>query len=208
MMLFEVAHPAGAFTAEDRDLLVRRIFDVALDDDHAPEETMRRARAMWHIGFRELHGWRTGDGPPAPDAAPPVIVTITVPEAWRAEVSRHMIGLVRAAVKRLDTTRGWARRDGDLWVNVLGVPDGSIGVDGKASTAEDVVVAMTEDYRAARAAGTAAPVPEGTLVDPMCGMLVRPGKGAITLDHDGATVGFCALGCRDAYVRMHDLEVV
>lgn len=206
-MLIEIAHPAGALPAADRDLLVRRILDVTLDPNHAPEETMRRARAMTHVTFRELHDWRTGDGPLDPDAAPPLLVTVTVPAAWREETARHLTGVVRAAVNRLDTTHGRQRRGGHLWVNVLGVPDGSIGLNGKASTADDVLAYLTEDYRAARAAGTAEPVPDGMLVDPVCGMLVRPGKAAITLDHDGATVGFCALGCRDAYARMHELEV-
>jgi hypothetical protein len=166
---------------------------------------MRRARAMTHIAFRELHGWYTGDGPLAPDSVPPVIATITVAEAWREEMSRHAISVLRSAVHRLDTTRGWKRRGGDLWVIVQGVPDGSIGLDGRASTAEDVLAYMTEEFRAAQAAGRASPAPAGTLLDPICGMFVHLGRASITLDHDGATMGFCSLGCRDAYVREHAL---
>jgi len=132
MILVEIAHPAGAFTAQDRDGLAGRVRDAFLTGERAPEETMRRARAMTHIAFCELHGWHTGDGPLDPDAVPPVIVTVTVPETWRAETSRHMISVVRSAVHRLDSTRGWERRGGDLWVTVKGVLDGSIGLNGKA----------------------------------------------------------------------------
>lgn len=204
MMLIEVAHPAGALRSADRELLTDRILTVLLTTDHAPEETMRRARSMTHVAFRELHGWHTGDGPLASGAVPPMIITITVPELWREEVSRHTIGAIRAAVRRLDVTRGWHRNGGDLWVNVLGIPDGSIGLNGKATDADGVLDFMTEDFRTAQASGAAMPVPDGMLVDPICGMLVRPGKESITLEEDDATIGFCALGCRDAYVRQRD----
>lgn len=207
MILIEIAHPAGAFTEQDRDLLAGRVRDALLAVEHAPEETMRRARAMTHVAFRELHGWHTGDGPLAPGSTPPVLLTITVPEAWRAEISRHAISVLRAAVHRLDRVRGWKRRGGDLWVTVHGVPDGSIGLNGKASTADDVLAYMTEEFRAAQAAGHAQPIPAGMLLDPICGMLVRPGRGSITLDHGGNTVGFCSLGCRDAYAGEHGLGV-
>jgi YHS domain-containing protein len=206
MILVEIAHPAGAFTEEDRDRVAGRVRDAFLAAGHAPEETMRRARAMTHIAFRELYGWQTGDGPLAPDTAPPVLVTVTVPEAWREETARFAIGALRSAVRRLDRSRGWVRRGGDLWVTVQGVPDGSIGLDGKASTADDVLAYMTEEFRAANAAGHAQPAPDGALVDPVCGMFVRPGRDAITLEHEGVTLGFCSLGCRDAHVRYSNGE--
>lgn len=205
MMLIEVVHPRGALGPEDRTLVATCILDVLLADGHAPEETMRRARAMTHIHFREADGWHSGDGPPQPDRAPPLIITFTVPEAWREDVSRHSTGIMRAAVRRLDADRGWKREQGHLWINVLGVPDGSIGLDGKASTADDVLAHMTEEFRAAQAAGTARPVPDGKLVDPVCGMLVTPGRDAVILEHRGETVGFCSSGCRDHHVRENAL---
>lgn len=134
-------------------------------------------------------------------------MTITVPEAWRDEVARHTIGTVRAAVRYLDAVRGRVRSSGSLWVNVHGVPDGNIGLDGKSSTADDVLAAMTADYRAAQEAGTVSSAPDGMLVDPVCGMFVRPGEGAVTLERDGATVGFCAYACRDAYARSHRIDI-
>lgn len=66
MILVEIAHPAGMVTDEDRDLVAWRILDVLLDASHAPEETMRSARAMTHLAFRELEGWHTGNGLPGP----------------------------------------------------------------------------------------------------------------------------------------------
>jgi putative ABC transport system ATP-binding protein len=42
--------------------------------------------------------------------------------------------------------------------------------------------------------------------DPVCGMLVEPER-AVTLEAAGATLFFCAAGCRDEYAREH-LEVL
>ncbi len=70
---------------------------------------MRRVRTMAHLGFRELLDWTTGDGPWRPPAAPPLWLTITVPESWRDETARHTIGWIRRAIRRLDDRRGWQR---------------------------------------------------------------------------------------------------
>lgn len=205
MILIEISHPAGRLTETDHRTIVERIWSVVLTDEHAPSETMRRARQMTHLGFRELTDWHTGDGPPDPASAPPVMASVTVPQAWQEETARHMIGTIRAAIRRVDTEHGWSREPGSLWILVNGVPDGSIGMDGKSSTADDVLHALTADYQAAVREGRNEPIPDGRLVDPMCGMLVRAGPHAITIEHDGETIGFCAVACRDAYIRQHSL---
>jgi YHS domain-containing protein len=124
-------------------------------------------------------------------------------------MSRTAIGAVRRGVRRLDRMHGWQRADGALWVNVVGIADGSIGMDGKPSTADEVVGHMTAEYRAQTdAGGTESPeLAEGVVIDPMCGMHVRLGLGAMTLEHDGRTMGFCASACRAAYAREHGLPV-
>lgn len=42
---------------------------------------------------------------------------------------------------------------------------------------------------------------------PICGMRVRLGPDAITLEHEGQTLGFCATGCLAAYARNHHLSL-
>jgi uncharacterized membrane protein YraQ (UPF0718 family) len=37
-------------------------------------------------------------------------------------------------------------------------------------------------------------------VDPVCGMTVEDGHAAASVEHDGRTVRFCSLGCRNAFV--------
>lgn len=210
MMLIEITHPRGRLRQEDRARIAEHILGVLLLDGHAPEETMRRGREMTHVLFREAEDWHTGSGATprtAAGQAPPLIATITVPQAWQEEVARHMVATVRAAVRRVDADHGWTRQREHLWVNVVGIPDGGIGLGGKAMTADGVLAHMTEEYRAAQQAGTVEPAPEGKVVDPVCGMFVTLGKNAIILEHRGKTVGFCAQSCRDAYCREHGLPV-
>lgn len=203
MNLVEITHPAGALDDAARAEVARQITTGMLGTEQIPPETMRRARRTIHVLFHEAKGWATGDGPLPEQAPPPYIVTITVPEAWREEMSRHGIGVVRAALKRQDNQRGIAREGGDVWINVVGIADGSIGLNGKATTATGVVNYMTEEYRAT--APTEDDLPDGVVIDPICGMQVRLGPNAITLDHDGTTIGFCATGCRDAYAQNQGL---
>ncbi|WP_181698962.1 hypothetical protein [Nocardia sp. GTS18] len=200
MILIEIASPAGRFDEADRQSIAEHIWSVVLSSDHAPAETMYRARQMAHLGFRDLSYWHTGDGPASPDVAPPVVASVTVPKEWQDETARHMIGVIKAAIRQVDNAHGRRREPGTMWVLVNGVADGSIGMDGKASTAADVLHALTADYQAAVKAGRGMPVPEGRLVDPICGMLVRHGAGAITVEDNGEIIGFCAPGCRDAYL--------
>lgn len=205
MNLIEITGPRGGLTEADRAELAETIVSGLLTtgDEDVPEETMRRARAMTHLGFRELDHWTTGDGPWRPPAPPPLWLTITVPESWRDEMARHVIGWIRRAVRQLDQRHGWQRDPASLRINLTGIGDGSIGLGGRPSTADEVLDHLTEEFRANLDHGRE--IPEGRVVDPVCGMLVRLGPRAITLDHDGATLGFCAENCRDAYARRHAL---
>lgn len=209
MNLIEIRCPVGALDADDRAGLAGDVIEGLVGDgmsDEVPEETLRRARAMTHLGFRDLDGWTTGDGPWRTGAAPPLWITVTVPDRWREEMSRHVIGWLRRAVRKLDARHGWERSVGDLWINLTGVGDGSIGLDGKPATADDVVAVMTEEFRTKLDAGVI-DLPEGVVIDPMCGMKVKLGPRAITLEHDGDTMGFCARNCRDAYARREGIPV-
>lgn len=87
----------------------------------------------------------------------------------------------------------------------MGVADGSIGLNGAATDAIGVVNYMTEGYRAAQPA--APTLPDGVVLDPICGMRVRLGPRAITLPHGENVLGFCSSGCRAAYADEHQLEV-
>lgn len=205
MNLIEITHPAGALDDASRAEVAEQIVTGLFGMEQIPPETLRRARRMSHVLFHEAIGWATGDGQLPAQAPPPYLVTITVPEAWRDEMSRHGIGVVRSALLRQDARRSLTRDGGDVWINVVGIADGSIGLNGKPTTAAGVVNYMTEEYRAA--SRTTTDLPDGVVIDPICGMRVRLGRDAITLDHDGTTVGFCAIGCRDAYAENEGIAV-
>lgn len=208
MILVEVVSPQGALADGDRVALARDVCDVLVGaEERVAEETMRRARAMTHVGFRELATWTTGDGPWEPGKTPPLWITLTVPEAWREELSRAVIGLVRRGVRRLDRSHGWERTDSSLWINVAGIADGSIGLGGKAQAADGVVAHMTAEFRARHEPSESRDLPDGVVIDPMCGMQVRLGAGAFTVEQDGRTLGFCAAACRAAYSREHSLSL-
>ncbi|MDA2807712.1 hypothetical protein [Nocardiopsis suaedae] len=208
MFLIEIAHPEGALADEDRRTVAAEIVAglTGAGEEEAAEETMRWARRMTHVAFRGLGGWTTGDGPVTDGAAPPVWVTVTLPEHWREESARHCMGWIRRAVRKVDEAHGWERVGGDLWVNIVGVADGSIGLNGKPATGESVVEYMTADFRAAFEEGRVA-LPEGRLLDPECGMQVADGPRAMVLEHDGVRYGFCAEGCRTAFAKRHGIEV-
>lgn len=111
-----------------------------------------------------------------------------------------MPGRLKASARR---PRDFSRQGGDVWINVVGTTGGSIGLNGKATTATGVVNHMTEEHRSATPEES--DLPEGVVLDPICGMQVRLGPKAIALEHDGTTVGFCAVGCRDAYAQNEGL---
>ncbi|WP_121254087.1 hypothetical protein [Nocardioides ferulae] len=209
MNLVEIATPAGALDVGRRRALVARLVTAFLggpeESAAVPEATLRRARSMAHLGFRELEDWSTGHGPWSAQSTPPLWITVTVPESWRQEAGSQLISLIGRAVRAWDADQGWERPGHDLWVNVVGVHDGCLGLAGRPATSDDVLAYMTEEHRAHP--DPSGPLPEGVVVDPMCGMQVRLGPRAITLDHGGTTHGFCARACRDAYARQHGLPV-
>jgi YHS domain-containing protein len=207
VILVEVVVPQGRLDDGDRDRLATDITGGLLKASGAPEATMSRARAVTHVWFHETCSWHTGNGPVPGDGPPPVVANVSAPEAWREEMSPVVIGVIRAALGRLDARHGWTRAGGDVWVNLRGVADGSIGLDGRPATAADVVEYVTEEYRASGESASAADLPAGMLLDPVCGMRVRAGATALVLDHEGRVHGFCSRGCREVYAAEHGLEI-
>lgn len=206
MFLIDIACPAGSVDAAAQERIARDIpRRMMMIEGAAPFETLERARRMLHVAFHEAATWCTGDGPLEDGQPPPFVVTVTVPEAWVQEFSPHGISAIRSAFDAFDTEHGFVRQGGDVWVNVVGVADGSIGLNGTATDAIGVVNYMTEGYRAAQPAAQA--LPEGVVLDPICGMRVRLGPRAVTLQHGENVLGFCSSGCRAAYADEHRLGV-
>ena len=202
MNLIEVAYPAGALDENQRQAIATAVISNFLVEPDAPAQAIERAGRATHVWFHEAHTWTTGAGPMRGDGPLPVVVTITVPQAWREELSRHAIGAVRAALSRHAPSIGLGG-EGAVWINVVGVDEGSIGMNGKPATSTDIVRYLTRDITPPDTAD----LPKDVLIDPVCGMRVRLGKGTISLNHDGQTVAFCASGCRNVYAQDHNIAV-
>jgi xanthine dehydrogenase accessory factor len=89
------------------------------------------------------------------------------------------------------------------------------GIDLGSTTHSEIAVAILAELVQLRASGeiAAAPgsapgpasaqapatPPADAATDPVCGMTVVTGRGALTLEHDGTTYYFCCAGCRRAF---------
>jgi YHS domain-containing protein len=201
MNLIEIACPAGSIDDDQRRLIAADIVANFLVEPTAPAEAIERAGRATHVWFQEARAWTTGSGPYEIGAAIPFVVTISVPEAWREELTRHAMGAVRVALIRHVPPGLLA--DDTTWINVVGVMDGSIGMNGRPTTSTDIVRHLTQGIQPPEAAG----LPDGVVIDPVCGMQVHLGRSAITLESDGRTIGFCATGCRRVYAQDHDIQL-
>lgn len=73
---------------------------------------------------------------------------------------------------------------------------GFVGGCGRAEQAEDAATQSIEQA----AEGTESVLEEAMMVDPVCGMEVAMGEGAITAEHEGKTYYFCSEECRDKFM--------
>ncbi|HWH12886.1 MAG TPA: XdhC family protein [Solirubrobacteraceae bacterium] len=81
------------------------------------------------------------------------------------------------------------------------------GVEIGALTPAEIAVSLLARVVQVRRGGTykpafdAASAAPATAVDPICGMTVIPGPDTPSVEHDGETVYFCRVGCKDEYER-------
>jgi xanthine dehydrogenase accessory factor len=76
-----------------------------------------------------------------------------------------------------------------------------VGLAIGAQTPTEIALSIFAEIVAESRAGDPRPAATGTsvAVDPVCGMEVPWGEGAITLEHEGRQFYFCCSGCRDAF---------
>lgn len=98
--------------------------------------------------------------------------------------------------------RGTAVRDAlDLPAELRAQLHTPAGLDIGARTPTEIALSIFAEIVAERRAIGMPPAASGqsTAVDPVCGMEVLAGEGAITLEHEGRQLFFCSSGCRDAF---------
>ena len=97
-----------------------------------------------------------------------------------------------------DPTR--LHREPHCVVQVVGLREHAVGTLGRATTSTEITRLMTENYRRS---GERVTAPEGSVVDPVCGMVVELATATFTLDHAGTTYAFCAPSCRKVFAEDH-----
>lgn len=119
------------------------------------------------------------------------------------------VGLV-ASRRRSETVVGYLADKG-VDAGLLGAVRSPVGLDLGRTTHREIAVAVLAELVALRASGGLEPdrtaaaaaeaAPAADVVDPVCGMTVRPSPAAFPYELDGTTYHFCCAGCRTAFSK-------
>jgi YHS domain-containing protein len=196
MLLIELFVPNGALSTEQRHDLGKRLIE-AISEESAPATIIEAWRAISQVVIYSPETWIVGGRSVEPTDPPRYIVRVSVPDAWREEMSAHAIARITRVLAEVDADPQRFYQAPLVWVHVIGVPEGSCGVLGVVMRSTDIIKMVTKPYREASKSRThtekRAP---GTTIDPICGMTVVLNETAITLEHQGTTYAFCSAGCR------------
>jgi YHS domain-containing protein len=147
--------------------------------------------SQFQVVVHEPETWVMGDRLLDADGPSPYMVRVHTPGPWRKDMGEYVIAAFTKVITDVDP-------EAAVQVHVLGVPEGSIGVGGKAMTSAALVEMMNEPLKQDYAEGKA-------LKDPMCDMLVSPDT-APTLEWEGTLYGFCCEGCRTEFIAKKEKE--
>ncbi|MUL41408.1 hypothetical protein FZ103_09495 [Streptomonospora sp. PA3] len=203
MLFIEVFAPRGALGAEGRELLARRL--VELDDgvdrgEAHPPSVEENSRAYTQVVVHEPLTWIAGDRAVGADWPQRYVVRVRVPAPWVKPVAEEFVDRytrITAATVREVLGEG---ADPQVWVEVHGVREGTLGLDGTVMGAEAIGELFTGAWRESVRGQGPVPGPEpGTVHCPVCSMVVSLGDAAITLEHEGDVYGYCSKHCRTAH---------
>ncbi|HEX2357419.1 MAG TPA: hypothetical protein VHI50_13310 [Micromonosporaceae bacterium] len=139
MMLVELFVPKGVLTARRRGEIAERLCTELLYEEGVPPAVAEPSRAATHVVVHEPQAWVNG-GPAA--EGPRFVVRVSVPAAWRAEISARVIERVTRVL-----TGASGDAHADVWVHVVGVPEGGMGAFGQVMRSTDIVQLLTASFR-------------------------------------------------------------
>lgn len=197
MMFIELFVPRGSLSPERRRRVAERLVTEVMSEESAPPAVIEASLALSHVVVHEPDTWMVGGRSLEPTEAPRYLVRVSVPNAWRKEMSEHVISRVTRVLAEADDDPHRLYREPHAWVHVVGVPEGSMGAFGHVMGSTDIVKMVTRPFREAEVS-TADP-PPGTAIDPICGMSVTLAEATITLAHDGTEYAFCSAACRRVF---------
>jgi YHS domain-containing protein len=205
MMFIELFAPKGALSAEQRRQIGQRLvteFMTEEEEQSAPAAVIESWRALTQVVVHELDTWVVGGRPVEPGEPPHYVVRVSVPGAWRKDMSAEVIARITRVLAEVDADSQRLYREPQAWVHVVGIAEGSYGVLGQAVGSSEIIKMITRPFRESpdRDALIKAAAP-GTAIDPICGMTVPLSDAAITLEHEGVTYAFCSAGCRAVFTE-------
>jgi YHS domain-containing protein/phenylpyruvate tautomerase PptA (4-oxalocrotonate tautomerase family) len=201
MMLIELFAPKGALSKEQRRDLGERLIEV-MSEESAPAEVIEAWRGISQVVFHEPDTWIVGGRVVDPTEPPRYIVRVSVPGAWRKEMSAHVISRFTQVLAEADENPQRLYLEPHAWVHIIGIPEGSFGAFGQVMRSTDIIKMVTEPFRAAPEGRIPADEPApGSAIDPICGMTVVLTDTSITLEHEGTTYAFCCVGCRTVFAE-------
>lgn len=197
MMFVELFAPKGALGPEQRQRVAERLATEVMREESAPPAVIEASLAISHVVVHEPDTWLIGGRPVESTEAPRYLVRVSVPNAWRKEMSEHVISRVTRVLADVDDDPHRLYREPHAWVHVVGVPEGSMGSLGQVMGSTEIIKMITKSFRASDVP-TRSPA-SGTAIDPICGMTVPLTDAAITLERDGTRYAFCSTGCRRVF---------
>ena len=201
MMFIELFAPEGALSEDQRRHLGERLIDV-MSEEIAPAEVIEAWRAMCQVVVYEPEMWIVGGREVDPTEPPRYVVRVSVPGAWRKEMSAEVISRFTRVLAETDADPQRLYQEPHAWVQIIGIPEGSCGVFGQVLRSTDIINMVTKPFREAPEGRIPADEPApGTAIDPICGMSVALTDTTITLEHGGTTYAFCCVGCRTVFAE-------
>ncbi|WP_433427667.1 hypothetical protein [Nonomuraea sp. CA-141351] len=194
MLFIELLVPMGVFDEHERRRLAgrlsgRRLLSAADGQQAADPGVIDLLDSLTQVVVREEEIWMAGGRPPAPAHGPRYVVNV-IAGMWGREMSEHLIARITAELAEAE-----GNPEPRAVVHVISLPEGSYGLNGQAQRSADVLQLIE-----LAKTGPVAPVPDGMVIDPVCGATV-PSADAVTLKHDGQTYGFCCTHCRGHYAK-------
>lgn len=139
MFTIELFVPPGALSPQRQARVAERLGTMAIvTEDMAAAETVEAARDATDVIIHEPATWFVGRRRLGRSLPPRYLARVSVPGAWRKELSEHLTTQITRALADLDENPERLYREPQAVVQVVGVPEGSYGLFGRTCGSNDV----------------------------------------------------------------------